>query len=594
MPYFSHVAGLLIALLVGADQTGVPATAKLPDPRQPRQVRIAVSREKTFVTGPVAADGYIDYCAAVEERFREGVTVENNAVVALVKLFGPARIPREIRKAFFDGLGIPELPLNGYYLPGFRGEVSFPLPGAPPSLFAETKQASRRPWNGVGRPRVIRLLAEHDWFLNMLTTAVRRPRYYEPLFYSEGGKSNAPLLELENPILPCREIAEILAARAMLHIGRGQFDRAIEDTLTLHRLARLVGQYPTTLGVMFANLQYSLAIQCTYALLECDAVSQQQLEFFEKELRTLPPLPTVAESHFQFERLVALQALTAQARIEPDSKLLNSVDWNAVLRETNHIYDRFGAGKWRELRETIDEINKATTEIVEEQQPNREALIRRAKELDSGRLTEQGIMLQLSPPDIATVFVQKFMNSPTVSEADQRMEARTALLWTGLALAKYRRVNGRLPESLRELVPEYLAAVPADPFDDQPLRFRTLSNQIRLYSIAGNKIDDQGNQSEDTPEGDDIGLRFSIQAPSAPTPVAAADDSTQSTPVATPADNPSAEQPIPEQEKPSSQADATDRGTQDLPGSAWNWKNGVFVGSVMAVLVLMAFLLLKK
>jgi hypothetical protein len=59
-----------------------------------------------------------------------------------------------------------------------------------------------------------------------------------------------------------------------------------------------------------------------------------------------------------------------------------------------------------------------------------------------------------------------------------------------LACRAYGEVTGRLPEALEDLVPNYLPAVPRDPFDGTPFRY---SAERRLvYSVGENLVDDGG------------------------------------------------------------------------------------------------------
>ncbi|MCX7010902.1 MAG: hypothetical protein NTY53_27295, partial [Kiritimatiellaeota bacterium] len=61
------------------------------------------------------------------------------------------------------------------------------------------------------------------------------------------------------------------------------------------------------------------------------------------------------------------------------------------------------------------------------------------------------------------------------------------------ALERYRLANGRLPEKLDALVPQFIAAVPRDVIDGQPLRYRLDGNAgFVLYSIGWNQKDDGG------------------------------------------------------------------------------------------------------
>jgi len=59
-----------------------------------------------------------------------------------------------------------------------------------------------------------------------------------------------------------------------------------------------------------------------------------------------------------------------------------------------------------------------------------------------------------------------------------------------VALRCYRGTYGDLPESLDELVPEFINAVPIDPFDSQPLRYS--KEKKRVYSIGRDLIDSGG------------------------------------------------------------------------------------------------------
>jgi hypothetical protein len=52
--------------------------------------------------------------------------------------------------------------------------------------------------------------------------------------------------------------------------------------------------------------------------------------------------------------------------------------------------------------------------------------------------------------------------------------------------------EGSPPESLANLVPKYLSAVPQDPFGDGPLIYRRSNDGYLLYSVGGNRRDDGG------------------------------------------------------------------------------------------------------
>ncbi len=64
-----------------------------------------------------------------------------------------------------------------------------------------------------------------------------------------------------------------------------------------------------------------------------------------------------------------------------------------------------------------------------------------------------------------------------------------------VAIERWRLAHpGRLPDTLAELVPAYVAAVPLDPYDGQPIRYKKLPAGYVVYSV-GTGWTDQGERS---------------------------------------------------------------------------------------------------
>ena len=81
------------------------------------------------------------------------------------------------------------------------------------------------------------------------------------------------------------------------------------------------------------------------------------------------------------------------------------------------------------------------------------------------------------------------------AKQDAVNQVRLALAHTALAVERWRLAHeGRLPENLAELVPAYLPAVPADPFDDQPIRFKHLPQGFVVYSVGLDGTDNGGKE----------------------------------------------------------------------------------------------------
>ncbi len=85
----------------------------------------------------------------------------------------------------------------------------------------------------------------------------------------------------------------------------------------------------------------------------------------------------------------------------------------------------------------------------------------------------------------------------SVLVARTRSQARLALLEADLAARAYWRQNNAPPASLQVLVPDFLPALPADPFAlNAPLRFKRAGDTVRFYSVGPDGLDDGGKEIE--------------------------------------------------------------------------------------------------
>jgi hypothetical protein len=79
-----------------------------------------------------------------------------------------------------------------------------------------------------------------------------------------------------------------------------------------------------------------------------------------------------------------------------------------------------------------------------------------------------------------------------LSRADEH-SARMRVVETALGVERFRLAHtGALPNKLADLVPECLHAVPPDPYDSQPLRYKQLPGGYVVYSIGPDRNDDGG------------------------------------------------------------------------------------------------------
>ena len=92
-----------------------------------------------------------------------------------------------------------------------------------------------------------------------------------------------------------------------------------------------------------------------------------------------------------------------------------------------------------------------------------------------------------------------------------RSTAQLECTRVALAAERLRLKTGRLPGSIDELIPEYLDAVPPDPFDGKPMRLATTDEGIVIYSIGEDTVDDGGSVTKGEGERGlprDVGFRL--------------------------------------------------------------------------------------
>lgn len=87
-------------------------------------------------------------------------------------------------------------------------------------------------------------------------------------------------------------------------------------------------------------------------------------------------------------------------------------------------------------------------------------------------------------------------NSPAWFTTFARYTAWNRAVDAAVAIQRFQRRCGRLPDDLKELTPEFLPAVPEDPFDGKPLRYVVRDDAYVLYSVGADGTDDGGHGDE--------------------------------------------------------------------------------------------------
>ncbi|MCG3180521.1 MAG: hypothetical protein BIFFINMI_02883 [Phycisphaerae bacterium] len=508
--------------------------------------RIEVGAATTVLTAPLDAQGVPDYRAALNAEYGRGATPADNVAVALLDAFGPDVLPKDkaVRADVLALLGVAEPPAGGDYFTDVASAARILEKGtatepASDEAVKETADSINRdldaalldPWTAGDHPLLAAWLEMNRAHLPAIQSASRRGRFFWPLIpddLSPGSADGQPADPRYWNMVP--DAGWALVADAMLQIGRGQAAPAIDDLLAAHRLARLQGQDPTQLGRFIALLLRWRAARGVTCLAQRELLDGPTARSLLASLNALDELPPMASIVDHGQRLVVLRSLIAQSHRE------TWCDWNAILRRTNGYFDQLvAAGRIADYPERA----KAFEELLSRQPPGVgggavfKSLVARLV------LTGPTLRQTLSGGYAYMLFAQAFgPNVVGVSRADEQARMADMVSRLALSLAAYKADHGGYPDALAALAPDYVPAVPADWFVNQPLHYAREGAGYLLYSVGANMTDDGGqmdvvrrDQKDDKgPNRDDIAVRVAPAAASQPAAEIAGDQETTTAP----------------------------------------------------------------
>jgi hypothetical protein len=495
---------------------------------KPRKPKFTISKETTYVTGPLRKDGHIDYAAALNKRLSQGVTPENNANVLFWKALGPHPEGATMPPAFFKWLGY-QPPERGEYFTDLYGHLRQHFKGDPDrqkELDDLFERVIERPWTAKQYPQVAAYFKANARPLAVVVEGTKRSHYFMPMV----PRDDEGLIGVLIPsVQKCRGFASALSARAMLHLGEGRYEDAWQDLLACHRLGRLVSHGATLIELLVGVAVDAIAARGDLVYLERARLNAQQIKDRLRGLQQLPPLSPVAEHLDLGERFMFLDCVMLVARGGPrllegfaggrppkaltpeEKKGLAMIDWDPALRNGNRLYDRMAAAarlKDRGARE------KELEKLEQEFKALKMSLTKDRADAVAQAFLGMGPTPQIIGKTIGDVMISLLLPAVRkVQQASDRAEQTQRNLEVAFALAAYRAEHGRYPMKLDALAPKYLPQVPNDLFSGKALVYRPSEKGYLLYSVGVNGQDDQGRSYDDDPPGDDLIVRMPLSEP---------------------------------------------------------------------------------
>jgi hypothetical protein len=289
-----------------------------------------------------------------------------------------------------------------------------------------------------------------------------------------------------------REVTGLLVLDAQLRAFDGDIEGALRSCRAALNAGRSIGDEPMLISQMVRVSSTRQAVRVLERILAQGEASPKSLEDFQRSLaaEAEEPLELIgarAERASFYHYLGALRS----GHVNRASFGLRST----VLGVTgDQFIDRSRAracqAPYLQYGNEIVEIAKLPTEQQQE----------RLKALS---LPSQQLPLLIEA-------LTRGEDGPWTIQAFHRSKAELRCAAAALAAERYRLAKGHWPDRLDALVPDYLAAVPNDPFDGRPLRLHRRADGIVIYSIGPDGTDDDGNldRKNARTSGTDLGFQL--------------------------------------------------------------------------------------
>ena len=294
------------------------------------------------------------------------------------------------------------------------------------------------------------------------------------------------------PLDTTRPVAELLAMDAFIEAQDGKSQQAMESTQAIFNIARSIREIPfiISFGVQIEICAQSIRmLERTIALGEPSKDSLSQFQSLVENEASFPMFLYIAKAN----RAVNYAILSA---LKKDKDIIKTLQKDLDLKAdeataTKLVLEEPNILSWL-LKYSNSLVAIANLPIQDQKKIATELTL---------KLNEKPNLRKLLTGDPKNMWIYTNRNLASLNCAI-----------TGLAMERYRITNGKWPRKLEELVPEYLAKLPTDPFNCEPLLVGTILGGLVIYSVGPDLQDNNGlidnSYSLSVKEGTDIGFRL--------------------------------------------------------------------------------------
>ncbi|MCC5830098.1 MAG: hypothetical protein JJU36_11685 [Phycisphaeraceae bacterium] len=297
------------------------------------------------------------------------------------------------------------------------------------------------PWPELSIQAMRHYLAVHDEAISLVLEAVEADYYHPPRDYHLGA-----VLLFTPDLLPMRRIATLLSMKLDLALLDGRVDEAIDLLEAMLRHAAMLDDELTLIGQLTRTANYAVAMGKIESILNLGPMNEA--------------------------RLARLESMVGQSSAVPDPRLLivgEMVLSDQALLMLREHYGGFAhamsawSGHLSINRAYLMRWNKKALDILD--RPIEEWT-------DHVPISPPPKMLQQHVLHYSRILLPAYENF-VINQC--RAEGLRRSMMAALAVERFRLAEGRPPDSLDDLVPGYLAALPVNPYPT-PVEYQTFED----------------------------------------------------------------------------------------------------------------------
>jgi hypothetical protein len=319
--------------------------------------------------------------------------------------------------------------------------------------------------------------------MSELVEGLRRPQYRFALRHENGALTVVPYLGW------MKAISGLFQLRATARLEAGDTAGAMDDVRAIFAVQDRMREETTLIGHFVRLAISSMGMTAVWHGITHHQWTEAQLTQFQRRFEAVTERD-VAVRALRSERLLGCQTL----------ELLINGDLTPGDLEMAGAGSLLGAAlpSFR-LRRAQATYARVLDQVVSQLQTGRPDRTFASQGIDSERILAREVppVGFMRVPSITRMMMPSFGD---VTGRFDRALVTSRLAACACALERYRLAEGRYPQALAELVPRFVAAMPMDPEDGEPLRYRLEADgTFTLYSVGSNQRD-HGGRSGNEPE----------------------------------------------------------------------------------------------